>query len=140
MRSLVLATALFFQSIPAFACSIDAQAMVFGNVDVTRDTTATGLITVDCDLATVFGVSIRSASDGADRIMSGPNGAELRYRLYVDPGFIQEWGDGGATGATVGGNVAAGSSTEYTVYGLIPEQSLVPAGSYTDLPIVILLF
>lgn len=124
----------------AHACSVDAEPVAFGSIDLTQTSTGNGRITVNCPAAAVYALSIRSANDGADRIMTGTNGAQIRYRLYVDQGFIQQWGDGGVTGPSVGGNVAAGSVIDYTVFGRIPEQNLQPAGTYSDLPIITLLY
>ena len=124
----------------AAACSIETQAVVFGNVDVTRASEATGKITLECPNTAVFLLSIGSSNDGADRIMAGPQGSVLRYRLYSDANFIQLWGDGGATGSAISGIAGAGSVLEYDIYGRIPEQNLVLPGEYTDLPVVTLTY
>lgn len=141
MRVVLLALVLMlFSARWASACSVDVEAVVFGNIDLTRSNTANGRITVECPSSAVYALSIRSEHDGADRLMTGPDGRKMRYQLYADPGFVQLWGDGGTTGPSVGGSVAAGSVTEYTVYGRVPKQTLLPAGSYADLPIVTLLY
>lgn len=64
----------------------------------------------------------------------------LGYGLFSDSQRQQPWGDGGASGAQVGGSVTTSllalvclpGNRSHTVYGRLPASQNVPAGAYTD--------
>lgn len=61
----------------------------------------------------------------------------LSYNLYIDPTRLLVWGDGSGLTTTVT-NLAL--SADHTVYGRIPAQQNVTAGSYADLIVVTVTF
>ena len=67
----------------------------------------------------------------------------LPYNLFCDPAHTQIWADGsGQTCVINGGRVLllGGSLTPYPVYGRIKGGHYVPAGSYSDMVTVEVLY
>ena len=62
------------------------------------------------------------------------NGAEaLNYNLYLDAARTQIWGDGtGASQLYVNSNPPNSRTVTVTIFGRIPAQQDVSAGSYSD--------
>src|SRR5262249_4789432 len=57
----------------------------------------------------------------------------LSYNLYLDAAFAVVWGDGsGTTGDYTKGNPTNNTDVNLTVFGRIPAQQDVSAGSYSD--------
>lgn len=58
----------------------------------------------------------------------------LRYGIYSDAGRSQNWGDGFDAPTRQTGPLTANQTTslQYTLYGRIPAQQNVPAGTYSD--------
>lgn len=117
----------------AATCTVTIVDVAFGDYDVftTAATTTTGQVGVNCTSGTDYTISL-SAGFGTftSRVMTG-GGNGLDYNLFSDPQHLTVWGDGTSGSVTVNG-AGTGSNTAYTVYGLIPAQQNVPAGSYSD--------
>jgi spore coat protein U-like protein len=64
--------------------------------------------------------------------MRSPDGAELRYNLYVDPARRRVFGDG--TGGTVAlaGQVDGRRPATFAIYGFVPGGQRVRQGAYSD--------
>jgi spore coat protein U-like protein len=135
----LLVTSLLCSHAQAGSCSISSVSGVsFGSYDVfdsmPRD--STGSVTVLCSGLGSGLISIELSSGNgataANRYML--NGSTtLDYNLYVDSSHMSIWGDG-LNGTVVQGplSIADLVPTTWTVYGRIPAQQNVPAGSYTD--------
>lgn len=75
---------------------------------------------------------------GARQMAAGAG--RLHYGLFSDAARSTSWGDGGASGGTVGGSITTGLLSllclpgvrNHTVYGRLPASQSVPAGSYVD--------
>ncbi|MCS6878976.1 MAG: spore coat U domain-containing protein [Geminicoccaceae bacterium] len=127
--SLLFAIGLF-AALPARArCSLDVQPVVFGTIDLGRANYGKGAIIVRCDRPTVFEVAILG---GGERELVAPRGGRLRYRLFSDPAHRRPWGDGGSGGATVSAHNDGRRPTRLTVYAVIPRQSGIVEGRYSD--------
>jgi spore coat protein U-like protein len=125
----VLALSLLTPDGPArAACKVKVSGVAFGVIDVTRDSRGEGNVRVTCDATTSYEIAI--AGGAFDRQMAGPGGRRLDYYLSPDQHFSDLWGDDG--GVTVGGTSAGTTPRDFTIYGIVPEQSGTPAGSYAD--------
>lgn len=132
----------------AISCSFSSVTGVsFGSYDVfdAMALDSTGTITVLCtgvtmgDLITIE-IGPGNASSAANRYML--NGATtLDYNLYVDASRTSIWGNG-SNGTVVQGplSIADSTPTAFTVYGRIPAQQNVSAGSYSDTVVVTVQF
>ena len=139
-RLVVGATAvlLLAPSPAAAVCSVHATPVAFGVMNLGGQTYGKGSVTVDCDAPASFTVGLASGSTG-ERVMTGPGGATLVYRLYRDATHTVEWGDGSGRPA-VGAGSDGTRPVKLTIYGVIPFRQSVPEGEYTDALLVTLAF
>ncbi len=119
------------------SCTISVTSVAFGNYNVFTTTAddSTGTITYRCN-ATAANISI-SLSDGSSSTFSPRTlrkGSEiLQYNLYRNAARTTIWGDGtGGTSVYTNANPPNNSNVSVTIYGRIPAQQDVSAGSYTD--------
>ena len=119
------------------SCTISVTSIAFGtyNVFTTTADDSTGTITYRCNAAAA-NISI-SLSDGSSSTFSPRTlrkGSEvLQYNLYRNAARTTIWGDGtGGTSVYTSANPANNSNVNVTIYGRIPAQQDVSAGSYTD--------
>jgi spore coat protein U-like protein len=135
IHRLVLAAALA-TGLPAAAsaaCSVEVEPVAFGVVDLTRQSSGRGEVVVRCDAETAFAVGISPGdTSGETRRMAGPDGGRLDYYLFTDAGYSTPWGDGQAIGNARPGNSDGSTPSRLTIYGIVPPQSGVPVGEYTD--------
>ena len=112
-------------------CTLSALGLTFGNYDVfnSADTDVAGTITVSCQSATSYSISLSTGSGSllARRLTNGPY--QLAYNLFTDPQRVTIWGDGTSGTTTVSGSGTGGS---YPVYGRIPAAQNAYVGSYSD--------
>lgn len=111
------------------ACQMAVDAVAFGTIDTTRESTGTGRVVVTCDAAT--GVSVALSAPAGARRMAGPGSAALIYELYQDVARTTRWGDGGIRPPR-GANVTATEPSRLTVHGVIPSQTGIVPGEYLD--------
>jgi spore coat protein U-like protein len=122
------------------ACTVSATAVSFGtyNVFTSTATTSTGTITYRCGNADHnIRVDISTGSSGTYTARTLKQSTEeLSYNLYIDSAFASVWGDGsGTTSDYTKSNPPNGTDVILTVYGQVPAQQDVTAGSYSD-PVV----
>ena len=83
----------------AAGCDASCGLVDFGRVEFRRPTRVSGKLTVRCDAPTRFEViASEGFGDYGERRMRGPDGAELRYNLFVDAARQRVWGDGLSAG------------------------------------------
>lgn len=115
----------------AVTCSISPQSVNFGNYDTLsgQQLDGVGTISVNCDATATFTISLSSGagSFNARQLSSGSN--SLGYNLYTDASRLSVWGDGTGSTTTVSESATSGN---FTVYGRIPADQNVPAGTYSD--------
>ena len=117
----------------AASCSVEANPVAFGTIDVLRQERGTGEIVVRCDEPTEFRVGLSPGGGGSEgRRMAGPDGARLDYSLFADAGYSIPWGDGQAIGNSRTGVSDGEGPQRLTVYGIIPAQPGAIPGEYTD--------
>ncbi|KPF62166.1 spore coat U domain-containing protein [Porphyrobacter sp. AAP60] len=118
------------------ACVVSATNLAFGNYDPTAGspTDASSSITVTCTPGSSFTVGLNAGTTSgatvSNRMMaSGSN--RLDYALYSDVARTTNWGNtpGSDTPAAI---TAVSSPSILTVFGRVPAQQSVVAGSYTD--------
>jgi spore coat protein U-like protein len=121
----------------AASCTISVTSVAFGNYNVFTTTAddSTGTITYRCN-STAMNISI-SLSDGSSSTYSPRTlrkGSEiLQYNLYRNAARTTIWGNGtGGTSVYTSANPANNTNINVTIYGRIPAQQDVSAGSYTD--------
>jgi spore coat protein U-like protein len=111
------------------SCDVSASAVSFGEVDVRRNTETRGEVRVRCDAPTSFALALSPGhGDYSARRMRGPSGAELEYNLYLDGAHRRVLGDGTAGTALLSGE----DTKDFVIYGLVPPQQPVRAGTYSD--------
>jgi len=130
---------------PAWACTISAAPVNFGAYapSSASERLGYGTVNVTCP-GTASPTAQLSISAGASasflsrRMNSGANA--LQYNLYTSSAVgAPVWGDGsgGSVTVTIAG---ANATTATTVYGRIPAQQNVQAGTYSDTMIVTVTF
>lgn len=134
----------------AQSCSVSATALAFGNYTspggARADSSAAVLVTctpqyllLACKSSYTLSLSVGDHASGAQRQLAAGTG-RLAYGLFSDSLRQQPWGDGGASGPTVGGTITTSllnlvclpGNKPHTIYGRIPANQSVPAGSYSD--------
>ena len=118
------------------ACLVTATDLAFGsyNPTATSPTDATSTIDVTCTPGTSFTVGLSAGTTAGATVSARQmaSGAErLDYALYSDAPRSTNWGNTPGTD-TPAASIASGTPTVLTVYGRVPAQQAVPAGSYTD--------
>ncbi|MCX7125040.1 MAG: spore coat U domain-containing protein [Gammaproteobacteria bacterium] len=124
-------------------CTIGTTTgLSFGNYSpiVSDNTDSTGTVTVNCSVTSgVYNVSYAiNLSEGSgtftNRTLKYDN-KKLNYNLYTSGTMSTVWGDGSDGSSNVTDSYTSSGKTgsrNYTVYGRIPGQQAVPAGSYSD--------
>lgn len=137
----------------AQSCTVSALAPAFGVYSPSGSSTlANGLVTVSCNVQLLplnvfytIQLGLGSQPTGQQRqLAGGPGGtARLQYNLFCDAARTQIWADGSGSSCTVSGGQAlllGGLLTLYPVYGRVPTGQYVPAGSYSDVIAVDVLY
>jgi spore coat protein U-like protein len=122
-------------------CTVSAAPADFGSYNVllsaAHDTQSS--ITVDCNetppARPTISIGPSPNSGGfAPRQMKLSGGSELiNYNLYIDSGMTQIWGDGSGNTFTLNNAVFKKAPWIATVYGRIPPEQNVSAGTYNEI-------
>ena len=119
------------------SCTISVTSVAFGNYNVftTGADDSTGTVTYRCN-STAANISI-SLSDGSSTTYTPRTlrkGSEiLQYNLYRNAARTTIWGNGaGGTSVYTDTNPPNNTNVSVTIYGRIPAQQDVSAGSYSD--------
>lgn len=136
IRQTLMLALLLFPEIAQAACSVAPTSVAFGvysPLNVAPTDTA-GTLRVSCDTTTV-GYTLLLTPGGAGsyspRRLAGGS-YTLAYNLYADALRTVVWGDGSGGTTTVSGAFALPGAIDHTVYGRVPAQQNVGAGTYTD--------
>jgi spore coat protein U-like protein len=150
IRFALFAAPMAFSALPALAgsaCSVSAVGSIaFGTYSVftATDTPGTGSFGVtNCNpnnTAYTAAASAGSGSYSARTMLLGTN--SLQYNLYADSARTIIWGDGSNGTAIIAGTGSNNGSvgTSSAIYGSIPAQQDVPAGSYSDMITITITF
>lgn len=122
----------------AMSCTITANALTFSAYDPTSasDSDATANIQSSCtsggSVVITMGQGGNADTSSTDivpvRRMSG-SGGDLGYAVYTDTDRMAVWGNTAATGNAY---TASGGLDTIVVYGRIPKNQTVGAGSFSD--------
>jgi spore coat protein U-like protein len=114
-------------------CVMTAGSVAFGAYDplvthAAANLDQTGSVSVACVKGTVANVGLGAGSNfsGSRRMSNGTD--FLGYELYTTAGRTTVWD----TTNRVGYTAASKASTSLTIYGRVPSNQDVSAGSYTD--------
>lgn len=147
---LLLLGALGAMDARASSCTVSTTPLAFGaytspggarvdsSASVVVTCTPTYLL-LACTTAYTLSLSNGAVGSPGNRQMAAGAG-RLQYGLFSDAARSTPWGDGGASGGTVGGSITTGLLSllclpgvrNHTVYGRLPASQSVPAGSYVD--------
>ncbi len=116
------------------ACTASTQAVSFGAYNTLSSAALDGVgtVSVSCDVSTSFSAALSAGSGTIDQRLMASGASQLGYNLYTDSARLFVWGDG-VSRSTVS---ATGTAVDLTVYGRIPAQQNVTAGTYTDTVVV----
>jgi spore coat protein U-like protein len=132
------------------SCTVSVSALNFGSVPgpVTANVDATATITALCTATTPYAIGLDNgahASGGQRQMLFAPS-TYASYGLFTDSARANAWGAAAsAASCTNGTNTCAlgtgsGSNQTITIYGRVPPQSAVTAGSYQDSVVVTLTY
>jgi len=117
---------------PPANCTFTTAAVLFGSYDVlaTSPLYGTGSISGHCNRNDPVTIALSGGDSGttSQRYMKSASSDTLNYNLYQTSAYALIWGTGAsALTATFGM-----TQTTLTIYGMIPAQQDVSAGSYSD--------
>lgn len=150
LTSLLLLGALGAVDAHASSCTVSTTPLAFGaytspggarvdsSASVVVTCTPTYLL-LACNTPYTLSLSNGVVGGPGSRQMAAGAG-RLQYGLFSDAARSIPWGDGGASGGTVAGSISTGllgllclpGVRNHTVYGRLPANQSVPAGSYAD--------
>lgn len=118
------------------ACLVTATDMAFGSYNPTSSTPtdATSSIIVTCTPGTLYNVGLNAGTTAGTTVSTRKmlNGsALLNYALYSNSGRSVNWGNSPGSD-TVSQTSSSIAPAAITVYGRVPAQQSVAAGTYTD--------
>lgn len=129
----------------ASGCSLGGS-INFGTYDPVSKTSdaSSSNLTVTCALISIFNLSLGTGQSGiySTRIMTtgAPNSDKLQYNLYLNSGHTSIFGDGTSGTSSLNQISIKLGATTVPIYGLIPAQQNISAGSYTDSVAIMITF
>jgi spore coat protein U-like protein len=119
-------------------CTISTTPVAFGVYDpvvahASTNLDGTGTVVVTCTkgAVTTVGLGLGSNVTGSTRRLKDAGTNYLTYELYRDAGRVTVWGTAGGALLSPGAAPSKAART-FTVYGQIPANQDIPAGTYTD--------
>ena len=134
---------------PVWACTVSAPPLAFGAYASPGGASVASSSTVAVDCPAILGllcleggvrISLSPGNAGSYTPRRLDNGAAtLAYNLFLDPAHTQIWGDG-TGGSSDSGHLPLSllgtCKATKVIYGLLPANQNVPAGSYNDTVVV----
>jgi len=132
-------------------CSVSATPIQFLSYNVFELLPNDGIstVTVTCtglaNLGVSYDLQLGPGSSGdiyARHMTSGTTSDELSYQVYTNIGRTTVWGNG-AQGSTISGSLIVqiiATSRIHTVYTRLPSEQVVTSGTYSDAPIMTIVF
>lgn len=118
-------------------CTIATSSLAFGAYDpiaanASDPLDGSGVVTLTCTkkATAVIALGLGANASGATRQMSDGDGNLLTYELYQDAARTTVWDDDAGTLAAP--EAPSKAPRDFTVYGRVPGNQDVPAGSYSD--------
>lgn len=127
-----------------YSCDVSAVGVSFGSYDplAFSDTESTGEVSVTCSLLGLtsllvnYEIELSTGGSGSyfpREMVAGTH--TLEFQLYTDAARTTVWGDGSGATYTVSDGYLLGLgdvTRHYSVYGTLPANQMVAAGSYAD--------
>lgn len=108
-------------------CTLTVTTLNFGTyTGALLNGTATGRVVCDGGWDIPMYTGMGAGASETIRYMTGPNNAELSYKLFTDAARTNNWGD------TTGNEDTGTGNASVTVYGQIAAGQVVAPGTYTD--------
>ena len=116
-------------------CTVSATNLDFSTVGVlAANVDVASSVTVTCGSGTPYQIGLDKGGGAgattANRLMTGPFGATVRYSMYHNVARDNGWGD--ALGADTYSNIGTGSALTLPVYGRVFQQTTPAPGAYAD--------
>ena len=128
----------YFNAKVSSQCLVSATTMNFGSVgSLSSSVAGTSTLNVTCNSAS-YTLELNNGQNysGGTRRMKSASGGYVQYGLYQNAAHSVSWGSG--TSAVTG--AGTGLAQTLTVYGLVPSQTGVASGSYSDTIVVTLTY
>lgn len=113
-------------------CTFTTAAVPFGsyNVLATSPAYGTGSVSGHCSTNDPVTIALSAGNSGStsQRYMKSASSATLNYNLYQTSAYALIWGTGTSAVTTTFGT----AQQTLTIYGMVPAQQDVSAGSYSD--------
>jgi len=123
----LLIVAFGVQRAAAQACTLSVTNLNFGTYTGTLiNSNAIGTVTCNGSWNIPMYTGTGAGATETTRYMTGPNGAELSYRLFTNASHTTNWGN------TSGNEVTGSGNATVTVYGQLAASQVVPPGTYVD--------
>ena len=127
----------------AFQCNVTVTSLPFGTYNIFDPTPldSTANLNVGCNIPprhpqapmpVVITLSAGNSGSFTQRWLQSAGPDNLHYNLYNSSAFSTIWGDGGGSSSIVTALVTSATPFNATIYGRIPPQQNVRAGSYRD--------
>jgi spore coat protein U-like protein len=109
---------------------------VVNYIDAQSTGAAGGNIQLTCSNGTPYTVTLDAGLHASGTTRQMTNGTDnVAYGLYQDVARATPWGDGTTFGGALSGN-GTGAAVDMNIYGRVPPQAAVSAGTYTDTVLV----
>jgi spore coat protein U-like protein len=109
---------------------------VINYIDAQSAGSAGGNIQLICSDGTPYTVTLDGGQHASGTTRQMSNGTDnVAYALYQDAARSTPWGDGTTFGSAFTGT-GTGAAADMNVYGRVPPQAAVSAGTYTDTVLV----
>lgn len=131
----------------AFVCNVTVTSLPFGTYNIFSSTPldSTATLNVSCNIPpqhpqapmpVAISLSTGNSGNFAQRWLRSAGPDNLRYNLYTSAAASTIWGDGGGSSSIVTAFVTRTTPFNAMIYGRIPAQQNIRAGSYSDTIIV----
>lgn len=140
----LMLSAMTWQSAAAVSCTLTVSQLGFSryNFQTKVAVNTTGTVTIQCD-STVPPLSLTLSTGGSgtyNRTMTS-NGHTLKYNVYIDYARTMIWGNGsGGTSLLSYSQTGTTKSTTIAFYGTVLAGQTPFAGTYTDNPLVTVVY
>ena len=123
------------------ACTISVTGVNFGSYNVFSNAAqhSAGNIGLNCASSVEYTIALGAGSGTFTQRVLSSGAHSFKYNLFTAANRALVWGDATNGSATVSGS-GTGVRVNHVVYGQIPPQQNVPAGSYSDTITVVITF
>ncbi|MBV8246158.1 MAG: spore coat protein U domain-containing protein [Candidatus Eremiobacteraeota bacterium] len=115
-------------------CDVSVTTLNFPAYDPSApfDDTGVSTISIDCNKERKLEIGLYTSDQCTQRYLRGPQNTRMNYQLYQDAGYQIVWGTKKPKCGDVVDIDEKMTAVRVTVYGRVPRQQTVVAGTYTD--------